>query len=89
MLQELFNGVIRAQFGVFFAFPTKALNIRNSRMNAISKVGVHLVVIGLHPVHFPPFVKVCFTLKHTLGFMGPYTSHLVVNPMLGLRHLPK
>ncbi len=70
----------------FFAFPTKVLNICNSRMNATPKMEVHLGVIGLHPLHSPPFVKVCFTPKHTFGLMGPYTSHLVMNPMLGLRH---
>ncbi len=35
-------------------------------MSVTPKVGVHLGVIGLHPLHSPPFVKVCFTLKHTL-----------------------
>jgi hypothetical protein len=66
------------------AFPTKVLNICNSRMSAIPNVRVHLGVIRLHPLHSPPFVKVCFTRKHTFGFMGPCTSHLIVNPMLGL-----
>jgi hypothetical protein len=70
----------------FFAFPTKVLNIHNSHMNAIPKVGMHLGVIGLHPLHSPPFVKVCFTLQHTLSLMGPCISHLVTNPMLGLQH---
>jgi hypothetical protein len=45
------------------------------------KVGVHLGVIGLHPLHSPPFVKVCFTPKHFFALMGPWTSHLVTNPM--------
>jgi hypothetical protein len=36
-----------------FSLPTKALNIRNSHTSAIPKVGVHLGVIGLHPLHFP------------------------------------
>jgi len=43
-------------------------------MSATPKVGVHLGVIGLHPLHFPPFVKVCFTPKHTLDLMGPCIS---------------
>jgi hypothetical protein len=29
-----------------------------------------LGVIGLHPLHSPPFVKMCFTLKHIFGLMG-------------------
>jgi hypothetical protein len=33
-------------------------------MNAIPKVGVHLEIIGLRLLHFPPFVRVCFTLEH-------------------------
>jgi hypothetical protein len=83
-LQDLFNGVLGAQFGVFFPFLTKVLNIHNSHKSATFKVGVHLGVIGLHPLHSPPFVKVCFTPKHILIFMGPYISHLVANPMLRL-----
>ncbi len=67
-----------------FSFPTKALNIHNSHTNVTLEVGVHLGVIGLHLLHSPPFVRVCFTPKHTLNFMGPYTSHFVVDPMLGL-----
>jgi len=55
-------------------------------MSATPKVGMHLGVIGLHPLHSPPFVKVCFTPKHTLGLMGIYISHFVADPMLGLRH---
>jgi hypothetical protein len=47
----------------------------------------HLGIIGLHPLHSPPFVKVCFITKHILGLMGPCTSHLVANPMLRLWHL--
>ncbi len=35
-----------------FTFPTKVLNIHNSCTNAIPKVGVHLGVIKLHPLHF-------------------------------------
>jgi len=53
-------------------------------MNVIPKVGMHLRIIELHPLHSPPFMRVCFTPKHILGLMGPCTSHLVVNPMLGL-----
>ncbi len=66
MLQDLFNGVLGGPIWHFFAFSTKALNIHNSRPNATSKVGMHLGVIGLHPLHFPPFVKVCFIPKHIL-----------------------
>jgi len=35
-------------------------------------------------VEWSPFVKMCFTLKHTISLMGPCSSHLVTNPMLGL-----
>jgi hypothetical protein len=69
-----------------FAFPTKAMNICNSHTSVIPKVGMHLGVIGFHPLHSPPFVKVCFALKHIIGLMGPCISHLVENPMLGLWH---
>jgi hypothetical protein len=69
-----------------FAFPTKALNIRNFHTNATPKVGVHLGIIELHPLHSPSFVKVCFTPKQILGLMGPRTSHLITKPMLGLQH---
>jgi hypothetical protein len=48
---------------------------------------MHLGVIGLHPLHCPPFVKVCFTCKHSLGPMGLCISHLVANLMLGLRQM--
>jgi hypothetical protein len=75
-----------AQFDVFFAFPTRALNICNSHMSATPKMGMHFKVIRLQPLHSPPFMKVCFTPKHTLDLMGPWTSHLVTNPMLGLQH---
>ncbi len=71
-----------------FAFPTKALNICNSRTNAIPQVGAHLGVIGLHPLHSPPFVRVYFTPKNIFGFISLCISHLVTNPMLGLWHMP-
>ncbi len=53
--------------------PTKVLNIRNFHMSAIPKMGVQLGVIKLHPLHSSPFVKVCFTRKHT--FLTSCTSH--------------
>jgi len=59
MFQNPSNGVLKAQFGVFF-FPTKVLNIRNFRTSATPKEGMHLKVIGLHPLHSPPFVKALF-----------------------------
>jgi hypothetical protein len=83
----LSNGILEAQFGIFFAFPTKVLNIHNSYTSATPKVGVHLGVIRLHPLHSPPFVKMCFTPNHTFGLMGVYISHFATNPMLGLRQL--
>jgi hypothetical protein len=85
MLQYLSN-YLGGSIWCLFAFPTKSLNIHNSRTSAIPKVGMHLGVIGLHPLHSPPFVKMCFTTKHTLGLMGPCTSHFIINPMLGLQH---
>jgi hypothetical protein len=42
--------------------------------------------IGSHPLHSPPFLRVCFTPKHIICLMGPYISHLFANPMLGLQH---
>jgi len=48
-----------------FSFSTKALNICNSCMSVTPKVGVHLGIIGLHLLHSPSFVRVCFTPKHS------------------------
>jgi hypothetical protein len=56
-------------------------------MSVTSKVEMHLRIIGLHPLHSPPFVRVCFTTKHTLNLMGPYTSYLIANLMLKLQHI--
>ncbi len=42
-------------------------------------MGVHLGVIGLHSLHFPPFARMCLG-----GLMGPCTPHLITNPMLRL-----
>jgi hypothetical protein len=39
-------------------------------MNVTPKVGVHLGVIWLHPLHITPFVRVCFTPKHIVGLMA-------------------
>jgi hypothetical protein len=60
----------RGPIWCFFAFPTKVPNIHNSCTNATPKVGVHLGVIGLHPLHSPAFVRVCLTFNHTLGLMA-------------------
>jgi hypothetical protein len=51
----------RGSMWCLFTFPIKTLNIHNSHTSPIPKVGVHLGIIGLHPLHFLPFVKVCFT----------------------------
>jgi hypothetical protein len=59
-----------------FAFPTKALNIWDSRTNVIPKMRVHLGVIGFHPLHFPPFVKVCLTSKHTFLASWAFALHI-------------
>jgi hypothetical protein len=39
-----------------------------------------LGIIGLHPLHFPPFVKVCFTPKHILLASWPLHSTLSHEP---------
>ncbi len=54
----------RGPIWCLFSFSTKVLNICDSRTSATPKVGVDLKVIGLYPLHSPPFVKVCFTPKH-------------------------
>jgi hypothetical protein len=59
-----------------FAFPMKAMNIRNFSTNATPKVGVHLGVIGFHPLHSPPFLRVCFTPKQI--FLGSWALALQV-----------
>jgi hypothetical protein len=66
----------------------QSFEIQNSCTSATPKMGVHLEVIGLHLLHSPPFVKVCFTFKHILlGLVGLCTLHLIMNPMLGLQHI--
>jgi hypothetical protein len=69
-IQNLFNGIMGAQFGAYFPFPTKAPTIRNSCTNVIPKVGAHLGIIGFHPLNSPPFVKMCFTPQHTFDLMA-------------------
>ncbi len=56
----------RGPIWCLLTFPTKVLNSRDSRMNVIPKVGMHLGVVVFHRLHSPPFVRVCFTPKHTL-----------------------
>jgi hypothetical protein len=58
----------------FFSFSTKALNIWNSRTSVTPKVEVHLRIIGLHILHPPSFVKMCFTPEHTFLTHGPLHS---------------
>ncbi len=60
----------------FFSFSTKTLNIHSFCMSAIPKMGVHLGVIGLHPLHSPPFVKVCFTPKHIISASWTLALHI-------------
>jgi hypothetical protein len=72
-----------------FAFSTKALNIQNSCMSATLKMGVHLGGIGFHFLHYIPFARVFHIWTHFLSFMGPCIPHLLTNPMLGLRQMPK
>jgi hypothetical protein len=56
----------RSLIWCLFTFLTKAPNIQDSRISATPKVGVQLRVVGLHLLHSPPFVRMCFTLEHTL-----------------------
>ncbi len=58
-----------------FLFPTKVLNIHNFHMNVTPKMGVHLGVIGIHLLHSPLVVKVCFTPKHTPLTSWVFTLH--------------
>jgi hypothetical protein len=46
---------------------------------------VHLGMIMLHPLHSPPFVRMCFTPKHAFGLMDPYISILATNPVLRMQ----
>jgi hypothetical protein len=50
---------------------------------------VHLGVIGLHPLHFLPIVKVCFIPKHIfLHSTFSYEPNVrVVTPILSYKHL--
>jgi hypothetical protein len=89
---ELGSGVLRARYNkkiigslVQMQTNTKVLNVHNSHTNVTPKVEVHLGVIGLQPLHSPPSMKMCFTHKHMFGLMGLWTSHLIVNPLLGLQ----
>ncbi len=77
----------RGPIWCFFAFQTKVLNIFNSRTSATPIVEVHLGVIWFHPLHSPPFARMCFTPKHIFSFMGPCISHLITNPILRLWHI--
>jgi hypothetical protein len=42
-------------------------------MNATLKMGVHLEVIGLNLLHFPPLVKVCFMFEHNFLALCAFT----------------
>jgi hypothetical protein len=81
-LQNLFNGILGAQSCVFFSFLTKAMNIQDSCTNATPKVGMHLGIIGFNFLHFPSFVKMCFTLEHIFLASWALAFHLVANQML-------
>lgn len=65
---------------VLFNFPTKTLNICNFYTNATLKMGVHLKVIKLHPLHSPPFLKVCFILNRLSWPHGPFHSTISRKP---------
>jgi hypothetical protein len=77
---------MRAQFGGFFPFLIKVINIHNSCTNVIPKMGMHLGVIGLHPFAFFPICESVFHSKtQFFGLMGFCIAHLVANPTLGLQ----
>jgi hypothetical protein len=59
-----FQWYLEGPIWCFFSFLIKVLNIRDSHTNATPKMRVHLGIIRLHLLHFPPFVRVCFTHKH-------------------------
>jgi hypothetical protein len=64
-----------------FTFPTKVLNIWDSPMSVILKMGVHLGFIGLHPLHSPPFVKKCVSHSNTHSWPhGPLHYTLSYKP---------
>jgi len=78
-----FKPFLMASWGLnwcFFTFPTKILKIHNSCMSATPKVGVHLGTIGLHPLHSPSFVKLCFTPNTFFWPHGPLHSTLSRKP---------
>ncbi len=72
-----FQWYLRGLIWCFVSFSAKALNIQDFRISVIPKVGVYLGVIGLHPLHSPPFVIVCFTFEHTLLTSWAHTLHWV------------
>ncbi len=81
-LQNLFNGVLRPNL-VFFFLSNQGFEHLQLSHECNSQSGS---VLGSHPFHFPPFVRMCFTPKHTLNLIVFCTSHLITNPMLGLQH---
>ncbi len=80
------NGVVEAQFGIFFVFSTKHLNIWDFRIDSQngSALGNHWV---------PSFVlsPICKNVFHnwtpSLDLMGLCTLHLITNLMLRLQQL--
>jgi hypothetical protein len=49
----------------FFSFLNKALNIQDSHTSTTPKMGMHLRVIGLHPLH-SPHLRDCVSHPNTL-----------------------
>jgi hypothetical protein len=74
-LQDIFNGILGAQINACFPFSIKVLNIQNFRTSATPNMGVHLRIIGFNFLHSPPFVKVCFTIKHILLASCAFAFH--------------
>jgi hypothetical protein len=52
-------------------------------------MGVHLGSIGLHFLHYIPFVIVFHIWTHFLSLMGLCIPHLVANPSLELQQMLK
>jgi hypothetical protein len=76
-----FQWYIGGPIWCLFTFPTKVLNIQDSHTSAIPKMGVPLGVIGLHPLHSPPFVKKCVSHSNTFSWPhGPLHSTLCHKP---------
>jgi hypothetical protein len=83
MFQDLSNGVLGVQFGVCFHFQPRFQTFATCAQVQFPKWECIWESFDFIPYTLPHCENV-FQTKHTLGLMGPYTSHLVANPMLKL-----